>query len=110
VAKRIIDRPEELTITTVVIAEAAYVLRSNYGYERVEVLDALFELLSKENIKIEGLDKDVVLDGLDFCRPSNRVSVADALIWASARHEPDSSVFTFDHRFPGEDITVLRDE
>ena len=49
---------------------------------------------------------EVLLSGLELCRPSGRVSVPDALIWAMARAQPPSVVYTFDRRFPAEGIEL----
>ena len=37
-----------------------------------------------------------------LCRPSGRVSFADALVWAAARSQTDASVYSLDERFPDE--------
>jgi len=52
------------------------------------------------------LPKPLVLEALSLCRPSGRVSVADAFIWASARHAGIDGVYTFDRRFPAANLTV----
>ncbi len=105
---QIIDREPDLLITDVVIAETAYVLTSVYGVPRERAVDALVDLLRKANIDTFRLDKGFVLDALLLCRPSGRVSVADALVWAAARSQPDTAVYTLDQRFPEAGVAVLR--
>ena len=41
-----------------------------------------------------------------MCRPSGRVSIADAMIWAAARTDRASAIYTFDRRFPGDGIEI----
>ena len=52
--------------------------------------------------------KDLVLEALLLCRPSGRVSLADALVWAAARSQANASVYSPDGRFPDEGVRVLR--
>lgn len=102
----LIDGGDDLLISDVAIAEAAHVLTSYYGASRGEVVDHLTFLLRKDNVGILNHPKERVLNALAMCRPSRRVSIPDALIWAAARSE-DVPVYTFDRRFPTEEITVL---
>jgi predicted nucleic acid-binding protein len=107
-ASRIFDGDETLYLTDVVIIESAYVLTSVYEIPRAAVVDALMELVQKRNIRIFGFDKGTMLAALLLCRPSGRVSFADAMIWAAASTVP-SGVYTFDSRFPSAGIQVLRE-
>ena len=104
----IIDGEDELLVTDVVIAETAYVLASVYGTPRATVVDHLVDLLRKVNIDTFRLDKGAVLEALLLTRPSGRVSVADALVWAAVRSQPGLTVYSFDRRFPDAGITVRR--
>ena len=108
VSAHVIDGEGKLLVTDVVLVETAYVLTSVYRVPREMVVDHLVALLRKANIDTFRLDKDLVLEALLLCRPSGRVSFADALVWATARSEPDGTVFSLDERFPDEGITVLR--
>lgn len=105
VARLVVDADEELTITDVVLAEASFVLASNYGHPREDVVDALAALVGRANIRTWPLDKHQVLDALTLCRPSSRVSIPDALTWAAAR-QASRGIVTFDRRFPGDGIQV----
>lgn len=105
-AERIIDGAENLQITDVIVAETAYVLTSVYEMEREVVVDHLVALLRKKNISTYALDKDLVLQALLLCRPSRRVSFADAMLWAAARSSGHPRVYTFDERFPAEGVTI----
>ncbi len=105
-AAAVIDSGEELWITGVVLAEASYALRSTYLLPREIVIDHIMAFLGKENIYCYGLDKGTVLRALLMCRPSGRISVADALIWAAARSSGRNVVYSFDDRFPTNGIEV----
>ena len=106
-AAQVIDGETDLVITDVALVETAYVLTSVYGIAREIVVDHLIALLRKENIRPRHLPKSLALEALRLCRPSNRVSFADALTWAAARAD-ETAVFTLDERFPGQGIAVLR--
>lgn len=108
-AARIIDGEPALVVTDVVLAETAFVLSSVYGVRWPAVVDALVELLQKRNLTAFRLDKGAVIQGLLLCRPSNRVSFADAMVWAAARSAGAEAVYSFDERFPTGGIAIRRD-
>src|SRR5713101_2917738 len=107
-AARVIDDEEELLISDVVLAETAYVLATVYRVPRATIVDHLIALLRKANIETFRLEKDLVIAALLLCRPSGRVSFADAMVWAGARSQTGAAVYSLDERFPEGDITVLR--
>jgi predicted nucleic acid-binding protein len=109
-AQDIVDHTEDLALTDIVLAETAFVLRSFYGLSREVIVERLTELVRKKNIRVHGLRKDTVVKALGMCRPSGRVSPADALLWAVA-HEAGSRrapsvVYSFDRRFPTDGVDV----
>jgi predicted nucleic acid-binding protein len=108
-AARIIDGETSLLVTDVVVAETAFVLSSVYGVPRRAVVDRLVELLQRRNLSVFRLDKGAVIQGLLLCRPSNRISFADAMVWAAARSARVDAVYSFDERFPSGGIQVRRD-
>jgi len=105
-AAGIVDEGSDLQITDVVLAETAYVLTSVYRVARAIVVDHLIEFLQKQNIDTLGLDKSDALQALLLCRPSARVSFADALVWAAANSSGIGVVYSLDDRFPSEGIEV----
>ncbi|MBM2825981.1 MAG: hypothetical protein HW403_45 [Dehalococcoidia bacterium] len=108
-AAGVIDGIEGLLITDVVIVETAYVLTSVYGVPREDVADHLIAFLQKENIAPFALDKGLVLQALLMCRPSGRVSFADAMVWAAARSSGVPVVYSLDERFPRDGVEVRRE-
>ena len=112
-AAALIDTDTPLLLTETALAETGYVLQSVYGIERAAVVDLLIALLQKENIAVHQHDADLVIAALLLCRPSGRISFADALIWAAARSagtdvEP-AIVYSFDQRFPATGIELRAD-
>ena len=105
-AAKLIDGEEDLWVTGVGLAEVSYVLRSTYLLPREMVIDHLLTFLSKQNVSCYGLDKGTVQQALLMCRPTGRISVADAMIWAAARSSGLNVVYSFDQRFPSEGIEV----
>ena len=81
-------------------------LTSVYGKSRSEVVGSLIDLVERDNISTYAMDKSLVLRGLEMCRPSGRVSIADAMIWAAARTDRASAIYTFDRRFPNQGIEI----
>jgi predicted nucleic-acid-binding protein len=109
-AARLIDSEQSIALSLVAIAETAFVLYRHYKVPREIVVDSLVELLRKRNVRVLGADKALAASSLLLCRPSGRVSFADAMINADARSAGVSSVYTFDERFPGEGLSVRRPE
>jgi predicted nucleic-acid-binding protein len=105
-AAQVIDGRGYLQVTDVVLAETAYVLTSVYQVPRDVVVDHLVALLQKENIPPFALDKGLVLQGLLMCRPSGRVSFADAMVWAAVRSAGSGVVYSLDVRFPEDGIEI----
>ncbi len=112
-AAALIDTDTTLLLTETALAETGYVLQRVYGIERAAVVDLLIAFLQKENIAVHQHDTDLVIAALLLCRPSGRISFADALIWAAARSaatdvEP-AIVYSFDQRFPATGIELRAD-
>ena len=105
-ARSLIETDHPLLITEAVVAEIAFVMKSGYGIGREAIVDLLIALIQRRNIHTHRMDKDHVIRALLLCRPSGRVSIVDALIWAAARSSGDSIVYTFDRRFPSEGIEL----
>lgn len=103
-AMALIESDEQLAIPVVALLEASFVLGGKYGVPRAEVVDALIMLVERPNVTIHELPKAAVIEALLLCRPSNRTSFADAMIWAAARTSPEQRVYTFDRRFPAVDV------
>ena len=105
-ASRIIEEVENLQVSVVALTETAFVLRSVYQISRETIVDDLTDLVQRDNISIYAMDKNLVLQGLRMCRPSGRVSISDAMIWAAARTDRASAIYTFDRRFPSQGIEI----
>lgn len=107
VATRILDETPQLHLTEGILTETAYVLTSFYEVPREQVVDSLIDLVSKENIVMHGLGKDVTIQALLLCRPSKRVSFADALLWAAAMSSGNGAcIYSFDRRFPSSGLEL----
>lgn len=106
-AARIIDSREPLFLSEWVILESAYVLDSVYKISRQDIVDALSELVQRQNLILPILPKPLALAALDICRRSKRCSFTDAFLWAQALETGAGRVYTFDRRFPSEGITLL---
>jgi len=98
----------DLALTDAIITEVGYVLLRQYGVPREEVVDGLIALIQRPNIGVWRLDKGIVTKALLLCRPSGRVSFADAMLWAAARTAGASVVYSFDERLPNDGLTVRR--
>lgn len=106
-AASIIEGDEPLVLSELVIAETAYVLGSVYTIPRSEIVDALIELIQRENLRLLSLSKTRALEALQQCRDSKRYSFADTLVWAQALEQGSDRIYSFDRRFPSQGLTVF---
>ena len=105
-AAALIDGKESFVVPSVAIAETAFALGHFYGIERQHTVDLLVGLLGRPNVDALDVPTPLAIEALMLCRPSGRVSYADALIWASARHSKSAPLYTFDQSFPGSDVEL----
>lgn len=108
-ARDIIASDTILTLSSGMIAETAFVLTWVYKIAREAVVDELILLIRRPNIRLHDLDLPFAIQALQFCRPSGRVSFADALLWAAARSAGARAIYSFDERFPAEGVAVRRE-
>ncbi len=97
-AKRVIDSDRSIGLTAVAVLETAYVLHRVYGYSRMKVVDALVELVTRQNCVGVGIDRDEIAAKLVLCRGSTAVSFGDALLAATAASAGIDSAYTFDEK------------
>ena len=105
-AIEIIEGGDRLTITGVCLQEIYFVLSREYQVSRGQVIDYLTTLVSKDNITPYAVDEDLLIQGLEMCRGSTRVSIGDALIWAEARTAGAQAIYSFDQRFPSDGLEI----
>jgi predicted nucleic acid-binding protein len=108
-AQRIIVGDTVLSLTDGTLAEIAHVLTRVYGIPRAAVVDELILLIRRSNVRLFDLDLALTIQALQLCRPSGRVSFADALLWASARSAGATTIYTFDERFPADGLSLRRE-
>ena len=105
-AASIIEQCPLVTISPVILAESFFVLFTVYRRSRAEIVDSLAGLVNRENVQVSHIEKAFVFDALYMCRDSGRVKVADALLWAEARTSGQTTIYTFDRRFPNQGVTL----
>ena len=98
---------DDLVASCVILSEVAYVLRSGYRYSRTQVLDALAQFLTLENVELLDAPKERVASALAKARHAPGLSFGDALIIAQMRASGYTEIYSFDKRFRDEGITVL---
>ena len=95
-AAAVVDGPDELGMSVVVLLETAHVLRTQYGVSRGDVLSALIELLTREDVRVLGLSKEHALEALVRARSLPGTPIADALVVAMAREAEAIPLYAFD--------------
>ena len=86
----------EVGIPLVALVETAHVLRTQYGVERADIVDALIELLTRENVTVLGLPSSNALAALVHARALPGGPIPDAFIAATASWAGAVPLYTFD--------------
>jgi predicted nucleic acid-binding protein len=107
-SRALIESDRLLRISIVTLAEIAYVLTGVAGISRADAVDAMAELLNRENIETHEVETDIAIRALRLCRSSGQVNFGDAMLWAVARTAERARVWTFDEHFPAGEIEVRR--
>lgn len=95
-AAALVDGSEELGVSPVALAECAHVLRTQYGVEPRDIVDALIGLVQRENVRVLGLRTDVLLGILVRARQLPGRPIPDALIVATSLAADALPLATFD--------------
>ena len=106
-ATEVIEGEEILILSEMVLLETAYVLSSVYQVPRDVLVDNLAELVQRANLRLATLPKDRVLEALQLCRNSARVSFTDALVWAQAVEMGAERIYAFDGKFPSRGVSII---
>ena len=96
------DGATEIGISTVVLAECAHVLRTQYDIEQRAIIDALIDLIQRENVRLLGGRSDLVVEMLVRARGLPGRPIPDALVVAAALEADALPLATFDrqqHRY-----------
>lgn len=105
-AARLIDGDQQIGVSLVALVETAHVLRTQYGVERGAVLDALIELLTRQNVELLGLPTNAALSALVRAHSLPGSPIADALIAATADWAKALPLYTFDKGFAAHGVMV----
>jgi predicted nucleic acid-binding protein len=105
-ASALLRSGEMLWLTESALLETAHVLEKEYGNPRDAVVGALIALIREPYVQLHGLEYHALLQALLFCRGSRRVSFGDAFLWAAAFADR-GEVYSFDRRFPRDQVPVL---
>ena len=81
-------------------------MSTRYRVPRDQIIYYLTALVLKDKIIPYAVDQDLLIQGLEMCRGSTRVSIGDALIWAEARSAGAQAIYSFDQRFPSDGLAI----
>lgn len=95
-AQAVMEGVESVGIPVVVLLETAHVLRTQYGVDRRDILDALLELVTRANMEILGLSRALLIEALVRARDLPGPPLPDALVAATVRDAAAVPLFTFD--------------
>ena len=96
-AARLMDDDDlEIGIAPVALAECAHVLRTQYDVPERDIIEALIDLVQRENVRVLGISTELVVQHLVLARSMPGRPIPDALIVASAVAAGAESLATFD--------------
>ncbi len=89
----IVERGETCLVTDPVLCEVEWVLASNYGAARAEIIAVMQELLAEEVFTFE--DREAFRRAVDLCQRT-KVEISDLLIGAKGQARGARTTYTFD--------------
>lgn len=108
-AAGLLEGADEIVIAPHILAETFFVLTSFYQVPVGATIDSLLVLVGRINVEVMGIEHTLVRAALELVRPSKKISLPDALLWAQARSQiPHLKLATFDRKFPDDGIELLR--
>ncbi len=108
-AAGLLEGADEIVIAPHILVETFFVLTSFYQVPAGATIDSLLVLVGRINVEVMGIEHTLVRAALELVRPSKKVSLPDALLWAQARSQtPNLKLATFDRKFPNDGIELLR--
>ena len=105
-AARLIDGPETIVVSLVVLVETAHVLRTQYGVARADVVDALLDLVRREDVVVLGMTTADTTDALVRVRSQPGRPIPDALIAIAARAAGALPLVSFDREMARYGVAV----
>ena len=95
-AQLIDDDAIEIGISVVALAECAHVLRTQYGVEHRAVIDALIDLVQRQNVRVVDAQADGLTAMLVRARSMPGRPIPDAMIVAAMTAAGAPTLATFD--------------
>lgn len=95
-AAQLIDGQELVAVSPVAVVECAHVLRTQYGVDRLDIIESLIGLLQRENVRLLGQRADLLLAALVRARSLPGRPIPDAFIVAAALDADALPLATFD--------------
>jgi predicted nucleic acid-binding protein len=106
-AAAVMDGDESVGIPVGVLLETAHVLRTQYGVSRADVVDALIELTTRENLDVLGLAKGTAVESLVRARALPGSPLPDALVAATVREADAFPLYSFDRELARHGVPVV---
>jgi predicted nucleic acid-binding protein len=97
-AAAVIDTDADIALTLVSVVETAHVLRTQYGVAGAAIVDALLDLIRRENLHVLGMPHDDLVEALVLARAMPGRPLPDALIAIGARSAGALPLITFDRQ------------
>lgn len=90
------DADQPVAVSVVALAECAHVLRSQYGVEQGDIIEALIGLVQRQNVQVLGLRTEILVEMLVRARSLPGRPIPDAMIVAAAIAGQALPLATFD--------------
>ena len=106
-ALSLVERAEGVALSVVALVECAHVLRTQYAAETAEIIDAILDLIRRENVHVIEIDTTDVADALIRARSMPGRPIPDALIAVQAQRARALPLATFDRDMRRYGVAVL---
>ena len=105
-ASALMEGTAEIGVSVVALMETAHVLRTQYGLERADIVEALIQLLTRRNVAPLGLPRSDALAALVQARSLPGAPIPDAFIAATSRWTGALPLYTFDEDLRRQGVAV----
>jgi predicted nucleic acid-binding protein len=105
-AARLVDGDGTLVVSTAVILEVVYALRTSYGFANPEVARGLIRFLNQPSVELADADRATMIAALQWSERAFARRIPDAVIAAAAERAGCDLIATLDASFRSPHVPV----
>ena len=105
-AARLIDSESRLVVSTGVLLEVLFVLRSDYGFQNPVLAELLVRFLTRTNVELADADGIATAYAIDSTKRMSARHIPDAILAGAAAQAGCEAIVSFDEQFISPSVPV----